>query len=182
MRITRFACVVVLLLLASARGRAQDTTLVLEASIPGCSSGVHLFGWLAESETGVDPSDVPEPPVPPGLHLSAAFSIAGAAEPNRWRHDFRAPADFAADAREKWVLTLATNAAPATCNLSIVPGLGTSEHLWLVFTGAIDDTLRVPLEVSCELATGLEPLTIEVLDESLAASRSTWGAVKHTFE
>ena len=182
MRAARSAVGVALVLVAGASCRAQENKFLLDVSIPCCSSGEHMFGWVDAGDAGVDPYDLPEPPFPPGQYISAAFQIPGAADPNRWRRDLRATADFAIDLRETWALVLSTNTSPVTCDLTITSGDGDTSRLWLVFAGAYEDTLQLPVNISFELPQSETQLSIEVVDESLPVGATTWGAVKHMYE
>ncbi len=181
MRSLRIPAIVALILVIGASSQAQETTFVLDASIPCCSAGEHLFGWLDSSNAGVDPADVPEPPPPPGIHLAAWFRIPGIPEPNRWRRDLRATGDFTGDLRESWELVLSTNDSPTTCTLTIAPGEGDPLGLRLIFSGAYQDTLAIPATITFPLADESQ-LFIEVVSEELSQSAMTWGGVKHTYE
>ena len=158
-------------------GSAAGVVLVLEASTACCEAGAHQFGWLDGASAGLDPADVPEPPPPLGAHLRAGFRLPGVSDPDLWRSDLRATADFAADRRERWDLVLAPSALPATCTITVSAASGDAQALRLVVSGACADTLGVPATFSLPL--GSETLLgIEILDEALAAPPLTWGAAK----
>lgn len=177
----RIPVAIALLLVVGAGAQAQEVTFRLDASIPCCSAGEHVFGWLDSSNAGIDPADVPEPPSPPVPHLAAAFRIPGLPEPNRWRRDLRATGDFTGDRRETWELVLSTNSGPATCTLTIAPGDGDPAGLRLIFAGAYQDTLAIPATISFPLADEAQ-LFIEVVAENVPNDAMNWGAVKLWYE
>lgn len=156
---------------------AAEVTLVLNATTAYCEAGAHEFGWRDDALTGLDPTDVPEPPPPLGSYLSAAFRLPGVAEPERWRRDLRATADFAGDRREAWELSLIPSWLPATCTVTIAAGSGDAGGLRLILSGVVADTLAVPATFSFPLGSDSH-LGIEVVDEALAAPPLTWGAAK----
>lgn len=180
MRLTTLALVAGLALAGSPAARAADTTFVLEASIACCEAGEHRFGWLGTAASGVDPADVPEPPLPPDAYLAASFRIPGVTSPARWRRDLRADADFTADGREAWELAFAVSSLPAECTVTIAPGLGDPSGLLLVLSGAYADTLAVPAVFTFPLGSDSR-LGIEVLESALPASKVTWGAAKSAY-
>lgn len=160
--------------------RAADTTFILEASVPGSTAGEHQFGWLDGASSGLDAADVPEPPLPPGPYLAAGFDIPGVANPDRWRRDLRATADFTVDGRETWELTLMASSLPAECTLTVTAGIGDHTGLLLLFSGAHADTLALPATISFPL-DGEARLFIEVVEEALPTRPTTWGAAKCTY-
>lgn len=159
---------------------AADTTFLLNASVDCCAAGEHEFGWLGGSATGIDPADVPEPPPPLGSHLMAAFRLPGVASPERWRRDFRAPADFAGDGRESWDLSFAVSALPATCTVTVTAGQGDPSGLLLLLSGACSDTLAIPASVSFPLGSDTH-LYLEIVAEALPVGGASWGDVKCRF-
>jgi hypothetical protein len=181
MQTLRITAVMALLMLAAVAVQAEEHTFVLDASIPCCSSGEHLFGWLNASSGGMDPADVPEPPTPPSDHLVAAFRMPGVDEPELWRRDLRATADFLDDGRESWELSISTNEAPGTCTVTIAPVVGATTGLQVIFSGAYSDTTTFPVNISFPLA-GEAQLFIEVVAEAVASESMTWGDFKSLFE
>lgn len=180
MHAPRMSALAIGLLLASGVAGAQEVTFTLDAGIPGCTAGEHVFGWLDASSTGIDPADMPEPPPPLGIYLAAAFQLPGVTEPDRWRRDLRATSDFMEDGRETWDLVLSTTGAQAVCNLTIAPGIGDPAGFRLLLSGACRDTLSVPGTVSFPLASAAQ-LRIEVVRRELANDTMTWGAAKRAY-
>lgn len=180
MRTSPLMTALVLLLIGGA-ALAEEHTFVLEASIPCCSSGEHLFGWLDGSSAGIDPADVPEPPAPPADHIIAAFRMPGVAEPELWQRDLRATADFTGDGRESWEVAISTNEAPATCTVTVTPAVGAATGLRMIFAGAYEDTLAIPASISFAL-DGEAQLFIEVVTEAVAVESVSWGGLKSLFD
>jgi hypothetical protein len=181
MRTSQITAVMALLMLAAVAVQAEEHTFVLNASIPCCSSGEHVLGWLDQSSAGMDPADIPEPPIPPGDHLVAAFRMPGVVEPELWRRDLRATSDFLGDGRESWELLISTNEAPATCTLTIAADVGAAAGLRVIFAGAYQDTTTLPVNLSFPL-DGEAQLFIEVVTEAVATESLTWGDVKSLYE
>lgn len=181
MHAPRMSALAIGLLLAGGAAVAQEVTFTLDADIPGCTAGEHVFGWLDASSAGIDPADMPEPPPPLGLYLAAAFRLPGVAEPDRWRRDLRATSDFVEDGRETWDLVLSTTGAQAVCNLTFAPGIGDPAGYRLLLGGACRDTLSVPGTVAFTLS-GAAQLNIEVLRVGLSHETMTWGAAKRAYE
>lgn len=181
MRTSQVSAAVALLLLAAVAVQAQEHTFVLNASIPCCSSGEHVFGWLDLGSAGIDPADVPEPPAPPAGHIVAAFRMPGVAEPELWQRDLRATADFAGDGRESWELLISTNELPATCTVTVAAGIGDATALRVIFAGACQDTMSLPASISFPL-DGEAQLFIEVVLEAVAVESMSWGSVKSLFD
>lgn len=180
MRISQVSAAVALLLFAAVAVQAGEHTFVLNASIPCCSSGEHVFGWLDLSSAGIDPADVPEPPTPPADHIRAAFRMPGVVEPELWQRDLRATADFDGDGRESWELLISTNEPATTCTVTVTAGIGDATALRVIFAGAYQDTLLLPASISFPL-DGDAQLLIEVISETVAVDSVNWGSVKSLF-
>ena len=163
------------------QARSQQTTLRLDADLPCCAAGEHILGWTDASLTGADPTDMPEPPEPPSIHLQAGFRLPGAPESSLWRRDLRATADFTGDNRETWDLRLSTDGPPAICTVTIAAGEGLTGSLRVVLSGAVQDTVQVPASVGF-LLSGSAWLAVEVVSEVLAAETMTWGGVKSLYD
>jgi hypothetical protein len=156
---------------------ASDLTFVLNAEVACCASGEHIFGWLDGSSTGIDPADVPEPPLPLGPYMSAFFHMPGVTDPDRWRRDLRASADFAVDGRESWDIEFVASSLPAMCTVTVAPGSGDPAGLALIFGGAYTDTTAIPATVTFPLGSSTR-LTIDVLEGALPAASTSWGDLK----
>lgn len=172
------------LLLFAAAAQAQSIVLSVQAVDSSLGSGVHRFGVHDDALLGVDPYDLPEPPAPPGEHLSLAFRmpVPDAPLPDRWRDELR-PSEVLEDQTETWTLEFdaLTSGGLAWLVFETLEGVDLPLSLTVTVEGHPAQWVDLPGDLPVP-ANGVRTITVELVAEHpVAREAETWGAVKTIF-
>lgn len=175
---------IVLLLLLAAVANAAPWTFSVDAWNGDLAAGPHRFGTRADAAPGLDPHDVPEPPLPPSDFLALALRMADPTGewPDRWHQEFRPDSAFA-DELELWELALETDrlGEPVTVTVDLIDGEPSQAEVYLLGPDG-RSRLELPTTLTLTPTAPLTTLWIEVhVSDPVAAPALGVSEVKRMF-